>query len=58
MKGILEVVDGLTPESLAAQIERSLMNLPEEAVERSINISEAENTALEIERFFGDKVVK
>jgi hypothetical protein len=32
VKGILEVVEDLTPESPAAQIERYLRNLPEEAV--------------------------
>jgi predicted glycosyltransferase len=57
-RGILEIVEDLTPESLAAQIQKSLADLRPKAVERSINISGAENTALEIERFFGDKVVK
>jgi predicted glycosyltransferase len=61
-RGILDVVEDLTPESLAAQIQKSLADLRPGSVERSINISGAENTALEIERFFGeflgDKVVK
>jgi predicted glycosyltransferase len=57
-RGILEIIEDLTPESLAAQIQESLANLRPGSVERFINISGAENTALEIERLFGDKVVK
>jgi predicted glycosyltransferase len=57
-RGILDIVKDLTPESLAAQIQKSLADLRSGSVERFINISGAENTAIEIERLFGDKVVK